>query len=153
MSTREAEQRVTPLELFFDLVFVFAITRVTTFLSVDMTWGGLLRGLMVLGVLWWTWAAFAWLTNAMPAEDGPGRLVIFVAMGGMLVASLAVPRAFSGDALAFALAIAVVRIAHLVAYVVAGGAGATRTVVLKMSPSVERRAGASSPGTSSSAMA
>ena len=84
-------RRVTPLELFFDLVFVFAITRVTTMLAEDTTWGGIGRGLLVLGALWWAWSGFAWLTNAIDAEEGSGRLVIFVAMGGMLVASLAVP--------------------------------------------------------------
>jgi low temperature requirement protein LtrA len=130
------ERRVTPLELFFDLVFVFAITRVTTFLSHDPTWGGLARGLLVLGALWWAWTAFAWLTNSIEAEAGVGRLVIFVAMGGMLVASLAVPGAFGADALVFALAIAVVRVAHLVIYAHAAGDAQVRTAVLRMSPGV-----------------
>src|SRR5947209_4153015 len=103
-------RRVTPLELFFDLVFVFAITRVTTFLAHDTSWGGLARGLLVLGALWWAWTGFAWLTNSIDAEAGVGRLVIFVAMGGMLVASLAVPDAFGGNALVFALALVVVRV-------------------------------------------
>src|SRR2546422_904794 len=52
----EREQRVTPLELFFDLVFVFAITQVTTFLSRNPTWGGLIRALLLLGMLWWLWS-------------------------------------------------------------------------------------------------
>ena len=56
-------ERVTPLELFFDLVFVFALTQVTTLLSRDPTWRGLLQGLVVLAALWWAWAAYAWLTN------------------------------------------------------------------------------------------
>ena len=54
----EAEHRVTPLELFFDLVFVFAFTRVTTFLSRLPTWGGLLRGLLILAVLWWAFTGW-----------------------------------------------------------------------------------------------
>jgi low temperature requirement protein LtrA len=127
------ERRVTPLELFFDLVFVFAITRVTTLLAEDPTWGGLGRGLLVLGALWWAWCGFAWLTNTMDAEVGAGRLVIFVAMGGMLVASLAVPTAFAANALVFALAIVVVRIAHLVVYTYAADTAAMRTAVLRMS--------------------
>src|SRR3954467_2117993 len=106
-------RRVTPLELFFDLVFVFAITRVTTFMAHDVSTGGLARGLLVLGALWWAWCGFAWLTNSMDAEAGAGRLVMFVAMGGMLVASLAVPGAFGADALTFALAIIVGRGPHL----------------------------------------
>ena len=70
------EQRVTPLELFFDLVFVFAITQVTGFLANDPTWGGLLRGLLLLGVLWWAWAAYAWLTNMLEPEEGAVRLAV-----------------------------------------------------------------------------
>jgi hypothetical protein len=71
MSDRdEREQRVTPLELFFDLVVVFAITQVTGFLSRDPTWGGLLRGLLLLGALWWAWGAYAWLTNTLDPEEG-----------------------------------------------------------------------------------
>jgi low temperature requirement protein LtrA len=64
----EREQRVTPLELFFDLVFVFAITQVTTFLSHDPTWSGLLRGMLLLAMLWWLWSAYAWLTNSLDPE-------------------------------------------------------------------------------------
>jgi len=67
MNDRQVEpgQRVTPLELFFDLVFVFGITQVTGFLADNPTWGGLLPGLMLLGALWWAWAAYAWLTNTL----------------------------------------------------------------------------------------
>ena len=69
----EREQRVTPLELFFDLVVVFAITQVTGFLFRDPTWGGLLRGLLILGVLRWAWGAYAWLTNnTLDPEEGAG---------------------------------------------------------------------------------
>ena len=55
----EREQRVTPLELFFDLVFVFGFTQVTTVLSDDPTWSGLGHGLLILAALWWAWAAYA----------------------------------------------------------------------------------------------
>ena len=61
----ETEHRVTPLELFFDLVFVFAFTQVTTLLLEDVSWAGLGRGLLVLAVLWWAWASYAWLTNTV----------------------------------------------------------------------------------------
>jgi len=59
----DRDRRVTPTELFFDLVFVFAFTQVTTLLIDDPTWGGLGRGLLVVAVLWWAWASYAWLTN------------------------------------------------------------------------------------------
>lgn len=115
-----AEERVTPLELFFDLIFVFALTQVTALISADPTWAGLAKGLAVLGVLWWAWAAYAWLTNTIDPDEGPVRLAMFAAMGAMLVASLAVPDVFGDDAFAFACAYAFVRIAHLALYAVAG---------------------------------
>ena len=115
-----AEERVTPLELFFDLIFVFAITQVTGFVVADPTWAGLVKGLLVLGVLWWAWAAYAWLTNTINPEEGAVRIAMFAAMGAMLVASLAVPDVFGDDALLFACAYAFVRIAHLVLYAIAG---------------------------------
>jgi low temperature requirement protein LtrA len=111
---------VTPLELFFDLIFVFAITQVTGLVVADPTWAGLAKGLLVLGVLWWAWAAYAWLTNTINPEEGAVRLAMFGAMGAMLVASLAVPDVFGDDAFLFASAYAFVRIAHLGLYAVAG---------------------------------
>jgi len=115
-----AEERVTPLELFFDLIFVFAITQVTGFVVADPTWAGLVKGLLVLGVLWWAWAAYAWLTNTINPEEGAVRIAMFAAMGAMLIASLAVPDVFGDDAFLFACAYAFVRIAHLVLYAIAG---------------------------------
>ncbi|HEX2015871.1 MAG TPA: low temperature requirement protein A, partial [Solirubrobacteraceae bacterium] len=90
----QTEQRVTPLELFFDLVFVFAITQVTTLMARDPTWGGLGHGLLALGALWWAWVGYSWLTNAIDPEEGWVRLAMFAAMAGMLVSSLATPGAF-----------------------------------------------------------
>ena len=78
----DGDERVKPLELFFDLVFVFAITQVTGMLSEDPTWAGLARGLLVLGVLWWAWVAYAWLTNTVDPEEGFVRLAMFAAMAG-----------------------------------------------------------------------
>src|ERR687893_871120 len=88
------EHRVTPLELFFDLVFVFAITQVTSLLADDPTWGGVLRGMLVLTALWWAWVGYAWLTSTMDVDEGGVRLVVLAAMGAMLVVALAVPGAF-----------------------------------------------------------
>jgi low temperature requirement protein LtrA len=116
----EIEERVTPLELFFDLVFVFAITQVTGLLSNDPTWSGLLRGLLVLAALWWSWAAYAWLTNTLDPEEGAVRLAMLGAMGAMLVAALAVPQAFGDDAVLFGIAYLAVRVLHLVLYSIAG---------------------------------
>ena len=115
-----AEERVTPLELFFDLIFVFAITQVTGFVAEDPTWAGLVKGLLVLGVLWWAWAAYAWLTNTINPEEGAVRIAMFAAMGAMLIAAVAVPDVFGDDAFIFACAYAFVRIAHLMLYAIAG---------------------------------
>ena len=109
----EAEKRVAPLELFFDLVFVFALTQVTKLMSDDPTWTGLGQGLLVLGLLWWAWAAYAWLTNYIAAEEDRERLLMMAAMGAFLVAALAVPHAFDEDALVFAVAYAVARWLHI----------------------------------------
>src|SRR5579862_1522001 len=116
----ESEQRVTPLELFFDLVFVFAFTQVTTLLLDHVSWGGLGRGLLVLAVLWWAWASYAWLTNTVDAEAGPVMAVILVAIGAMFVAALAVPEAFGSHRLVFALAFLVVLLMFVGEFALAG---------------------------------
>jgi low temperature requirement protein LtrA len=110
------EARVTPLELFFDLVFVFAMTRVTALMAHDLSWASIGQGLLVLAALWWGWAAYAWLTNHVSGEDGRARLTVFVAMGAMVLVALAVPEAFDAHALLFALAYLVMRLAHLALY-------------------------------------
>ncbi|MCA1677614.1 MAG: low temperature requirement protein A [Actinobacteria bacterium] len=111
--------RVTPLELFFDLVFVLAITQCTALMAGEPTWEGLAKGLLVLGVLWWSWVGYAWLTSVVDPEEGVVRLTIFAAMAALLVVSLCVPEAFDHSALLFACAYAVVRAAHLVLFTVA----------------------------------
>ncbi len=110
------EQRVTPLELFLDLVFVLAITQVTGYVSHDPTWSRLFEGLAILAVAWWVWSAYAWLGNTAGSDEGIARVVLLTAAAGMLVASLAVPHAFGSDALLFAIAILAVRTTHLAAY-------------------------------------
>ena len=116
----ESEQRVTPLELFFDLVFVFAITQVTGFLADHQSWDGLLRGMFILAALWWTWAAYAWLTNTLDPEEGAVRIAMFGSMAAMLIVSLAVPHAFDVDGVVFGIAYLSVRLLHLVLYAIAG---------------------------------
>jgi low temperature requirement protein LtrA len=115
---RESE-RVTPLELFFDLVFVLALTQCTTLIARTPTWEGLLKGLLALGVLWWSWVGYAWLTSVLDPEEGAVRLVMFAAMAAFLVAALCVPGAFGSEALLFACAYAVVRGAHIVLFMLA----------------------------------
>ncbi len=118
-ATLRQEERVTPLELFFDLVFVLAITQCTALMAVHPTWVGLVKGLLVLGVLWWSWGGYAWLTSVVEPEEGLVRLSIFGAMAGLLVAALCVPGAFGDDALLFAAAYGVVRAAHIALFTIA----------------------------------
>jgi len=114
-----SEDRVTPLELFFDLVFVLALTQCTALMASDPTWQGLVRGLLVLGVLWWSWVAYAWLTSVVDPEEGVVRLTIFAAMGALLVVALTVPEAFDESALLFACAYGGVRVAQIVLFEIA----------------------------------
>jgi len=135
-SEAESERRVTHLELFFDLVFVFAITQVTGFLADNSTWDGLLRGLFLLGALWWTWAAYAWLTNTLDAEEGAVRIAMFGSMAAMLVVALATPHAFEVDGVVFGVAYFAVRVLHLVLFAIAGrGDPELFRAVLKILPS------------------
>ena len=85
---------VTPLELFFDLVFVFALTQVTAFMADELSWQGILRGVLVLMLLWWAWTAYAWLANAASAEERPIKLAILAGMAAMFVLALCIPEAF-----------------------------------------------------------
>jgi low temperature requirement protein LtrA len=115
---REGE-RVTPLELFFDLVFVLAITQCTALMSHHPTWQGIGQGILVLGVLWWSWTGYAWLTSVVDPEEGAVRLVIFAAMAALLIAGICVPAAFGNLALEFALAYGVVRAMHIALFWIA----------------------------------
>jgi low temperature requirement protein LtrA len=109
----EREHRITPLELFFDLVFVFAFTQVTTVFLHDQTWTGLADGLLILAVLWWAWASYAWLTNTVDAGRDPVLGAVLVAMAAMFVAALAVPQAFGSHGVLFGVAFLIVAFMHL----------------------------------------
>jgi low temperature requirement protein LtrA len=115
---REVE-RVKPLELFFDLVFVLAITQCTTLMVNHPTWEGIAQGMLVLALLWWAWTAYAWLTSVVDPEEGLVRLALFAAMAALLIAALTVPQAFTDRALEFALAYGVVRAGHIALFALA----------------------------------
>jgi low temperature requirement protein LtrA len=132
----EREQRVTPVELFFDLVFVFAFTQVTTVLSDDPTWSGLGHGLLILAALWWAWAAYAWLTNTVDPSGGAVWGAMLVAMAAMFVAALAVPDAFGGHGVVFGVAFLIVNVMHLTLYTLAArGDRDLLTAILRIAPS------------------
>ncbi|HYZ28926.1 MAG TPA: low temperature requirement protein A [Thermoleophilaceae bacterium] len=117
---RGDEERVTPLELLFDLVFVLAITQCTALMAANPSWEGLARGLLVLGVLWWCWVGYAWLTSVVDPEEGGVRIAIFASMAALLVAALAVPHAFGNTGLVFALSYGFARYAQVVLLYMAG---------------------------------
>jgi len=120
-----------PLELFFDLVFVLALTQCTALMAHEPTWEGLCKGLLALGILWWAWVGYAWLTSVVDPEEGAVRLALIAAMAAMLVVALAIPQAFGDYGLLFAGGLAVVRIAHIVLFVIASrGDPALRASVL-----------------------
>jgi low temperature requirement protein LtrA len=117
---RGDEGRVTPLELFFDLVFVLALTQCTALMAHEATWEGLAKGMLVLGVLWWSWVGYAWLTSVVDPEEGSVRLAIFAAMAAFLVTALCVPEAFDRLGGLFAGSYAAVRVAQVALLLVAG---------------------------------
>ena len=137
----QPEHRVTTLELFFDLVFVFAITQVTALMATQLTLQYAVRGLLLMALLWWAWCSYAWLGNQARADDGAVRAAMVLAMAALFVVALAIPRAWTDDgrglpaAVVLAVGLAVVRFAHLGVYYVAAGDDAglrrqlTRTAV------------------------
>jgi low temperature requirement protein LtrA len=112
-----AVERVSTLELFFDLVFVFTITQLTAVLTHELSWSALGEVMLMLGVIWWMYAGYAWLTNAVSTRGVARRLVLLGGMAGYLVLALAIPDAFGGSGLSFGLAYAVVVAVHATLYV------------------------------------
>ena len=115
---REGE-RVKPLELFFDLVFVLVITQCTALMVAGLSWEAVGQGVLVLALLWWAWTGYAWLTSVVDPEEGSVRLALFGAMAALLLAALSLPEAFGENALEFALAYCAVRAGHIALFVLA----------------------------------
>jgi len=130
------DDRVTPLELFFDLVFVFAVTQVTQLLADRPTWEGLAQALILLTLVWWAWAGYAWLTNTLDTDRDGVRLVMFAAMIAMFVVSLAIPGAFGQQAVLFAVAYSVVRAAHILLFGLATNEASVKQAVRGLTPTV-----------------
>ncbi|MGL4178633.1 MAG: low temperature requirement protein A, partial [Dermatophilaceae bacterium] len=134
---------VTPLELFFDLVFVFALTQVTALLADDPTLRGLVRGVLLLGVLWWCWVGYSWLSNLAQADEGVVRPAMFAGMATMFVAALAIPEAFDdrpgglSGPVAFAVCYLMFRLVHLgLLWVVGAGDRELHRQLLRFVPSL-----------------
>jgi low temperature requirement protein LtrA len=110
------ERRTTPVELLWDLVFVFAVTQVTALLYHHPTWSRFGESMLVLALIWWAWSAFVWAANAQATSSPTMRVTLLLAMLFIFIAGLAVPRAFSTEATLFAVTYAVVRFLHLALY-------------------------------------
>jgi len=133
----EREYPVAPFELFFDLVFVFAFTQVTTVLSDDQTWTGLGHGLLILSALWWAWAGYAWLTSTVDPGEGGVWAALLVAVAAMFVAALAVPDAFGQHGVVFGVAFLIVNVMHATLYALAARARGDRDLlaaIMRVSP-------------------
>jgi low temperature requirement protein LtrA len=111
-----SERRTSPVELLWDLVFVFAVTQVTTLLSRELSWAGFGRGMEILALVWWAWSAFVWAANAQDPDSRSLRLCLLVATAFIFIAGLAIPQAFGVEGVLFAITYAVVRFLHLVLY-------------------------------------
>jgi low temperature requirement protein LtrA len=110
------ERRTTPVELLWDLVFVFAVTQVTTLLSRQLGWAGFGRAMLILALVWWAWSAFVWAANAQASDSLVLRACLLFAAAFIFIAGLAVPDAFGAEGLLFACTYAVVRLLHLGLY-------------------------------------
>ena len=125
--------RVTNLELFFDLVFVFTVTQLTALLVDEPTVLGLFRVVLLLGIIFWMYGGYAWLTNAVTTDRVTRRLLLLGGMAGFLVLALAVPRAFAGGGPAFGLAYLLVVLIHSGLYTRAT-VGSAASAILRLSP-------------------
>jgi low temperature requirement protein LtrA len=110
------ERLTTPIELFWDLVFVFAVTQVSTLLADDVSWAGFGRAMLVLALVWWAWSAFVWAANAQSPDSQILRATLLVATVLIFLAGLAIPHAFGSQSTLFAATYAGVRFMHLGLY-------------------------------------
>jgi low temperature requirement protein LtrA len=121
-AVRRDDERVRPLELFFDLVFVLTLTQCTELMAEDPSWKSLIQGILIAGIMWWGWVGYSWVGSIVDPEEGLVRLGFFVAMGGLLIVVLCIPEAYGDEGLLFAVGYAIVRYAQL-ALLSLGGRG------------------------------
>jgi len=124
------ERRTSPIELLWDLVFVFAVTQVSTSMSGDLTWPTVGRSLLLLALVWWAWSAFVWAANAEEENSRLFRVVLLVALVMMFLAGVALPSAFRGEGAVFVASYATVRFLHLAIYADASRRGNARLTAI-----------------------
>lgn len=143
MRQDQEQASVTPLELFFDLVFVFALTQVTAFMADELSWHGILRGALVMMLLWWAWTGYAWLASVASAEERPIKLVLLTGMAAMFVLALCIPEAFDDlpggltGPVVLAICYLLFRVMHFVMFlIIAREDAGLRSQLLRFAPSV-----------------
>ena len=122
------ESRVTSLELFFDLVFVFTLTQLTALLSRSLSWERLLQAFLIFIVLFWMYGGYVWLTNSVPPVTADRQLLLIAGMAAFLICALAIPNAFQDADLAFGIGYLIVIVVHSFMYVRAVGLKVARFV-------------------------
>jgi low temperature requirement protein LtrA len=138
----DERHRVTTFELFFDLVYVFAVTQVTAYMAHAHSGAGVVQGVLLLGLLWWTWCAYSWLGNQAHADEGLTRLAMAAAMAAIFVVGLTIPEAWEdapgglNGPVVLVCAYLFVRILHLGVYAVAaaGDRGLLRQLLVTVAP-------------------
>jgi low temperature requirement protein LtrA len=112
----DKDRLTSPVELLWDLVFVFAVTQVTTLLARDLSWAGLGRSMLVLALVWWAWSAYVWAANAQPSDSPTLRAALLIALLLIFISGLAIPGAFGSESKLFVMTYAGVRFIHLALY-------------------------------------
>ncbi len=120
--------RVSTLELFFDLVFVFTITQLTAVLASRLSWVAVGQVVVMAALIMWMYGGYAWLTNAIAPSSRGRRTLLLVGMGGFLTVALAIPDAFGPAGWVFGLGYFVVNVAHTALFSLAGGEGVVRAM-------------------------
>ena len=122
------ESRVTTLELFFDLVFVFTLTQLSALLAKSLSWESLLQSFLIFIVLFWMYGGYVWLTNSVPPVTPSRQLLLIAGMAAFLICALAIPNAFHDTGVAFGIGYLIVILVHGSMYVRAVGLKAARFV-------------------------
>ncbi|HKY54241.1 MAG TPA: low temperature requirement protein A [Anaerolineales bacterium] len=124
----EEESRVTTLELFFDLVFVFTLTQLTALLAKSLSWETLLQSFLIFIVLFWMYGGYVWLTNSVPPVTPIRQLLLIAGMSAFLICALAIPNAFQDTGLVFGIGYFIVILVHSLMYIRAVGLQTARFV-------------------------
>src|SRR4026207_1607883 len=112
LDSEAEESRVTSLELFFDLVFVFTLTQLTALLAKSLSWESLLQSFLIFIVLFWMYGGYVWLTNSIPPVTSGRQLLLIAGMAAFLICALAIPNAFQDTGLIFGIGYLIVIIVH-----------------------------------------